>query len=72
MSMAEKIRIMRIKCGNISERELAERMGMTPQNLNNKMRRDDFKINELEKIANTMGYKIVINFVNLENGEEFQ
>lgn len=72
MSMAEKIRIMRIKCGNISERELAERMGMTPQNLNNKMRRDDFKINELEKIANTMGYKIVISFVNLENGEEFQ
>ena len=47
MSMAEKIRIMRVKRGNLSERDLAARMGDTPQNLNNKMKRDDFRISEL-------------------------
>lgn len=70
--MSEQIRIMRIKCGNISERDLSKLMGTTPQNLNNKMRRDDFKVSELEKIANVMGYKMVIKFVNIETGEEIQ
>lgn len=69
MSMAEKIRIMRIKCGNMSERDLAARMGATPQNLNNKMKRDDFRINELEKIASALGYKMEIKFIDSETGE---
>ena len=37
MGMAEKIRIMLIKRGNISEAELARRVGVSPQNMNNKM-----------------------------------
>ena len=53
-------------------RDLSKLMGTTPQNLNNKMRRDDFKVSELEKIANVMGYKMVIKFVNIETGEEIQ
>ena len=71
MSMAEKIRIMRVKKGNISERDLAVRMGDTPQNLNNKMKRDDFRISELEKIAAALGYKLDIRFIDNETGEEF-
>lgn len=69
MSMAEKIRIMRIKRGNMSERDLAARMGDTPQNLNNKMKRDDFRISELEKIASALGYKMEIKFIDSETGE---
>ena len=42
MGSAEKIRIMRVKNNNMSERDLAQRMGDTPQNLNNKMKRNDF------------------------------
>lgn len=72
MSMAEKIRIMRVKKGNLSERELAARIGDTPQNLNNKMKRDDFRLSEMEKIAAALGYKMEIKFVDTETGEEFR
>ncbi|MBQ6052958.1 MAG: XRE family transcriptional regulator [Schwartzia sp.] len=72
MSMAEKIRIMRVKRGNLSERDLAARIGDTPQNLNNKMKRDDFRLSELEKIASGLGYKVEIKFIDVETGEEFK
>ncbi len=71
MSMAEKIRIMRVKRGNLSERDLAARMGDTPQNLNNKMKRDDFRLSELEKIASALGYKLDVRFIDEETGEVF-
>lgn len=72
MSIAEKIRIMRVKRGNLSERDLAARIGDTPQNLNNKMKRDDFRLSELEKIASGLGYKVEIKFIDAETGEEFK
>ena len=72
MSMAEKIRIMRVKRGNMSERDLAARMGETPQNLNNKMKRDDFRLSELEKIASALGYKVEVRFIDSDTGETFQ
>ena len=40
------------------------------KNLNNKMKRDDFRISELEKIAGAMGYKVVVKIVDEESGEE--
>ena len=45
-------------------------MGDTPQNLNNKMKRDDFKESELRKIADALGVDLVIKFVDRETGEE--
>ena len=44
----EYINLCRVK-GNISEAELARRTGQTPQNMNNKYKRNTFKISELEK-----------------------
>lgn len=70
MGTSDKIRILRVKCGNLSERKLAQRMGDTPQNLNNKMKRDDFKESELQRIADALGVKLVIKFVFPETGEE--
>ncbi len=72
MSMAEKIRIMRVKRGNMSERDLAARIGDTPQNLNNKMKRDDFRLSELQKITSALGYNLEIKFIDAETGEEFR
>ena len=54
MGMAEKIRIMLIKRGNISEAELARRVGVSPQNMNNKMKRDKFTEADLRKIASAL------------------
>lgn len=70
MSMAEKIRIARVKKNNMSERELAALMGDTPQNLNNKMKRDDFRISELQKIASALGLELVIKLIDRNTGEE--
>jgi len=51
MPMAEKIRVLLVKRGNISEAELARRLSISPQNLNAKMKRDNFTENDLRKIA---------------------
>ena len=54
MPMAEKIRILLIKKGNISEAELARRLNVSPQNLNAKMKRDNFTESDLIKIAEAL------------------
>lgn len=70
LTMADRIRVMRITRGNMSERDLARKMGDTPQNLNNKMKRNDFKISELQKIADALDYEFVVKFVDPNTGEE--
>lgn len=69
MSMSDRIRILLIKCGNLSEAELARRMGMSPQNFNNKMKRDNFTDKDLRLIAETLGCTYKNAFVTA-SGEE--
>lgn len=61
--MAEKIRILLIKRGNISEAELARKLNVTPQNLNNKMKRDNFAEKDLEEIAKILNCTFKPQFV---------
>ena len=68
MAMAEKIRILLVKRGNISEAELARRMGISPQNLHNKMKRDNFSEKDLQEIAEALGLQVEINFIDPETG----
>ena len=70
MSMVETIRIALVKRGNISESELARRIGTSPQNLHNKMKRDNFSEAELHAIAEALGLKLEITFVDPETGEK--
>ena len=67
--MTETIRIALVKRGNLSESELARRLGISPQNLHNKMKRDNFSEKELCEIANALGLKLEISFVNPDTGE---
>jgi len=60
----EYINLCRVKCGNISEAELARKTGQTPQNMNNKYKRNTFKVSELEKIADALNADLQIKFVN--------
>lgn len=69
MSMTEKIRIMLVKRGNISEAELARRMGVSPQNLNNKMKRDNFTETDLIEIARALDCSLSISFTMNDTGE---
>ena len=67
--MTEAIRIALVKCGNLSESELARRMGISPQNLHNKMKRDNFTEADLREVAEALGLRLEIAFVNPETNE---
>lgn len=69
MGMTEKIRILLVRQGNITEAELARRLGTTPANLHQKMKRDNFSEKELREIAAAMGCELEINFINPETGK---
>lgn len=70
MSMSEKIRILLIKKGNISEAELARRLNKTPQSFNAKMKRDNFTEKDLQEIANVLNCEYKSTFILKETGEE--
>lgn len=70
MSMTEAIRIALVKRGNLSESELARRMGISPQNLHNKMKRDNFTETDLHEIAAALGLELDISFIDPATGEK--
>lgn len=64
MSMIEKIRIILVKRGNMSEAELARRLNTTPQNLNKKLTKGNLREEDLCKIAEALdcSYEGVFRF----------
>jgi transcriptional regulator with XRE-family HTH domain len=70
MGMTEKIRVLLIKQGNISEAELARRLGMCSTNLYNRLKRDNFTERDLQRIAGVMNCKFKAGFVLNDTGEE--
>ena len=70
MGMAQKIRLLLVKKDNISEAELARRLGTAPSNLHNKMKRDNFSENELREIGDILGCDLKMCFVDRKTGEE--
>ena len=70
MSMVEKIRILLVKRGNISEAELARRLNDSPQNFNAKMKRDNFTEGDLRRIAEVLNCDYEAGFVLKDTGEK--
>ena len=70
MGMSQIISIAMIKRGNIKKSELAKRIGVSPQNLYSKMKRDNFTEEELCAIAEALGLKLEIYFIDPETGEK--
>lgn len=68
-NVREYINLCRVKRGNITEAELARRTGQSPQNMNNKYKRNTFKISELEKVADAMDADLKISFIDKRSGE---
>lgn len=69
MNIREYIRLCCVRRGNMSESELARRMGQTPQNLNNKYKRDAFKVSELERVADALDADLQIKFIDRNSRE---
>ena len=70
MGMVEKIRILLVKRGNISEAELARRLGMSTTNLYNRFKRDNFTDKDLQRIAEVLNCTFKAGFVRNDTGEE--
>jgi transcriptional regulator with XRE-family HTH domain len=51
MGKAEKVRILLVKQGTISEAKLARQMGISPQALSRKMNKEKFTSADMEKFA---------------------
>lgn len=69
MDIREYIKLCCVKRGGITEAELARRTGQTPQNMNNKYKRNAFKISELEKVAEALNADLKVSFIDKETGE---
>lgn len=68
MTVSEEIKVLCVRL-NISQAELARRLGTSPQNFNAKMRKGSFSIDDMSKIAEVTGVGFSHAFI-LNNGEE--
>lgn len=67
--VSEKIRILLIK-RRMTMSELADKMETTPQNLSNKLNRDNFTEKEMKIMSAALGCKLDITFTIDETGEQ--
>lgn len=56
MTISTKIKLA-AKYAGISEAELARRFGVTPQNLNNRLKVDRFTTEDIERLCDLLGGK---------------
>jgi len=68
LTISDQIRVLCARL-NISQAELARRMGQTPQGFSAKMKRKSFTVSELEKIADATGVQFKRSFA-FSSGEE--
>ena len=66
LTISEKIKII-LKRKGMTARELAEKLGTTPQNLQNKLSRDNFKISDIQNIASALGVRFVFDFIEKQD-----
>jgi len=68
--MSEKIEIVLVK-RKISKKELAERLGYSPSNLYNKLKRDNFTEKELQQIASVLNCSFDAAFTLNDTQEKY-
>lgn len=62
MSVSEQVRILCAKI-NVSQAELARRLGQSPQNFSAKIKRDSLSISDMEEIASVLGVEFNHKFI---------
>jgi len=69
LTTSEKIRLL-LKRKDMSISTLAEKIGTSRQNLNNKLRRNNFSELDLKDIANALEQEVIIKFKDVGTGGE--
>lgn len=65
MDITKKIQKLMID-ENLTQKILAEKLQTTQANLSKKFKLNNYRMNDLEEIAATLGYKLEINFIKIE------
>lgn len=68
IDISEKIKILAIK-SKLTVSDLAQKSNQSNANLYNKMARNDFKLSELQRLADGIGVGLEVNFI-LPSGEK--
>jgi len=68
LSVADKIRSL-LRDKNVPIIELGHRLGKSKQNMSNKLKRDNYSINELKEIAKVMDCTLEVNFIDKEGNK---
>ena len=67
--MTEYIKLCCIKHNQMTITTLAEKTGQSQPNLTNKLKRNDFKTSDLEKIAAALDANLEIRFIDKNTGQ---
>ena len=67
LSVAEMIRLLAKRKG-VTVGFIADGLGHSRQNLSNKLRKNEFKVSELEEIATAVGARVELHFVDNKTG----
>lgn len=62
MDITKKIKVILAK-ENMNVSNLADKLGTSPQNLSAKLKRNNFSMKEMLKIANALGYDLNVEFI---------
>lgn len=62
MGIAKEIKKILID-EELNQGDLAERLGTSQQNMNAKLKRDNFSNKEMQEIAEALGYELKIEFI---------
>lgn len=68
--MSEKIKLVMVK-RNMNGKQLAEKMGCTPSNVYNLLKKDDWSEKQLAQVAEILDCRFDANFVLNDSGEKF-
>lgn len=69
LTVSEKIKII-LKRNGLTTSVLADRLGISRQNLSNKLSRNNFSEKDIYSIADALNCDVDIRFINRENGEQ--
>lgn len=66
-------KMIKIECAkhDVNTAELARRCGWTSQNIHDRLKRNSWKADDLEKIAAALNCDLSIKFIDKETGKEF-
>lgn len=68
MEIAKTLKTLMINKG-VKHIEVAQKLGIEKQNFSNKLKVKNFRITDIEKIADIIGYDVKLQFIDRETGK---